>query len=289
MLSADGVRPGEQKIIAVQQFPQPQNKHEVKRFLGLCGFFRRYNPSLCRIALPVSELLKEQTPYVWTQVQKDAFQRLKNMLSDKPVLQLFSADAYTELHCDASSMGLSGMLLQKGEDKLLHLIHAMSKKTTPTEKNYHSSKQELMAVVWSMTKLRPYFVGIKFLVVTDFQAIVHLNTQKTVQPQIARWATLLSEYDFEIQHRAGIKMSHVDALRRTPTDEPGDTEAEVLDGHLEVLITLSEEEQVIAMQHTDVKLRSIMKVLCSNETFCSKVDSDLVKDIGTQLHYTKLT
>lgn len=83
--------------------------------------------------------------------------------------------------------------------------------------------------MWSMTKLRPYLVGIKFLVVTDCQAIVHLNTQKTVQPQIARWATLLSEYDFEIQHRAGIKMSHVDALSRAPIDEPGDTEAEVLD------------------------------------------------------------
>jgi hypothetical protein len=101
------------------------------------------------------------------------------MLSDKPVLQLFSPDAHTELHCDASSMGLSGMLLQKGEDKLLHLIHAVSKKTTPAEKNYHSSKQELMVVVWSMTKLRPYLVGIKFLVVTDCQAIVNLNTNST--------------------------------------------------------------------------------------------------------------
>jgi len=68
MLSADGVRPGEQKIIAVQQFAQPQNKYEVKRFLGLCGFFRRFIPHYAEIALPVSELLKEQTPYVWTQV-----------------------------------------------------------------------------------------------------------------------------------------------------------------------------------------------------------------------------
>jgi len=156
----------EQKIIAVQQFPQPQNKYEVKRFLGLCGFIRRFIPHYAEIALPVSELLKEQTPYVWTQVQEDAFQKLKKMLSDKPVLQLFSPDAHTELHCDASSIGLSGMLLQKGEDKLLHLIHAVSKKKTPAERNYHSSKQELMAVVWSMTKLRPYLIGIKFLVLT---------------------------------------------------------------------------------------------------------------------------
>lgn len=162
------------------KFPQPKNKHEVKRFLGLCGFFRRFIPHYAEIALPVSELLKEQTPYVWTQVQEDAFQNLKKMLSNKPVLQLFSPDAHTELHCDASSMGLSWLLLQKGEDKLLHLIHAVSKKTTPAEKNYHSSKQELMAVVWSMTKLRLHLVGIKFVFVTECQAIVHLNTQKTV-------------------------------------------------------------------------------------------------------------
>jgi len=73
------------------------------------------------------------------------------MLSDKPVLQLFSPDAHTELYCDASRLGLSGILLQKGEGKLLHLIYAVSKKTTPATKNYHSSKQEFMVIVWSIT------------------------------------------------------------------------------------------------------------------------------------------
>jgi len=109
------------------------------------------------------------------------------------------------------------MLLQRGEDKRLRLVHAVSKNSTSAERHYHSSKQELIIVIWSTCRLRPYLIGIKFLVVTDCQAIVHLNTQKTLNPQVARWATLLSEYNFDIKHRPGSKMDHIDALSRAPT------------------------------------------------------------------------
>jgi len=97
----------------------------------------------------------------------------------RPVLQLFNLNAYTELHSDVNSEGISGMLEQRGEDTILHLFHAVSKKTTSAEKNYHSSKQELMSIIWSMSGWRPYLIGIKFLVISVCQAIVHLNTQKT--------------------------------------------------------------------------------------------------------------
>lgn len=277
-LSAEGVRPGDQKAMAIHQFPEPQNKHEVRRFLGLCGFFRRFIPHYAEIAQPISELLKEDVPFEWTVLQRKSFQVLKEKLVSKPVLQLFNPKAHTELHCDASSMGLSGMLLQRGEDNRLHLIHAVSKKTTAAEKHYHSSKQELMAMVWSMNRLRPYLIGIRFLVVTDCQAIVHLNTQKTTQPQVARWATLLSEFDFDIKHRPGVKMSHIDALSRAPTGCPGDTEVEVLDERLEVLVTMSEEDQVISMQRTDTKLNNIIDILSREESGRSKLEAEMVKD-----------
>lgn len=120
-------------------------------------------------------------------------------------------------------------------------MHAVSKKTTTAERHYHSSKQELMAVVWSMCRLRPYLIGIKFLVVTDCQAIVHLNTQKTLNPQVARWATLQSEYNFDINHRPGSRMDHIDALSRAPTSMSRDTETELLDEHMEVFIVMTEE------------------------------------------------
>lgn len=76
----------------------------------------------------------------------------------------------------------------------------VSKNTTPAQKNYYWNKQKLMTVVWSMNRLRSYLIGIRFLVVTDCQTIVHLNTQKTIHPQITGWVTLLSEFDFEIKH-----------------------------------------------------------------------------------------
>ncbi|CAI6368967.1 unnamed protein product [Macrosiphum euphorbiae] len=92
--------------------------------------------------------------------QEEAYNNLKDRLVSKPVLKVFNPNADTELHCDPSSVGLSGMLLQRSEDKRLHLVHAVSKKTTSAERHYHSSKQELMAVVWSMCRLRPYLIGI---------------------------------------------------------------------------------------------------------------------------------
>uniref|UniRef100_A0A2S2R931 RNA-directed DNA polymerase n=1 Tax=Sipha flava TaxID=143950 RepID=A0A2S2R931_9HEMI len=186
MLSADGVRSGEQKMVVVQHFPRPQNKQEVQRFLGLCGFFRRFITHYAQLVLPINELLKEKVAFTWTTSQETSFQTLKKKLVSKPILQLYNSTAHTKLYCDASSVGISGMLLQRGDNGHLHLVHAVSKKTTSAEGNYHSSRLELMVIVWSMTRLRQHLIGIKFIVMTDHQAIVH--TQKTVQPQIVRWA-----------------------------------------------------------------------------------------------------
>jgi len=172
-----------------------------------------------------------------------------------------------------------GMLLQKkGEgDNQLHLVQAVSKKTTPTERNYHSSTLELMAVVWSLGKLRHYLIGIKFLIITDCQAIVHLNTQKTVNPQVTRWATLLSEFNYDIQHRPGVKMAHVDALSRAPVNNPSDTETEQMDERCGVFITITEEEQVAAMQLSDTRLKGIAEILSREETERTIAENAIVK------------
>lgn len=90
MLSADGVRPGDQKVIAIQHYPEPINKHEVRRFLGLCGFFRRFIPPYADIARPISDLLRDNVQFEWTLSQKEAYNNLKSRLVSKPVLQVFN-------------------------------------------------------------------------------------------------------------------------------------------------------------------------------------------------------
>jgi len=212
-ISAEGITPELDKTSAIRDMKQPVNQHEVRRYLGLTKFFRRFVPRYAEIARPLSELLKDSVLFKWTAEQEQAFNKLKHCLTSSPALQLFNPSSYTELHCDASQVGLSGMLLQRGEsDKKMHLVHAVSKKTTAAEKNYHADKLELIAIVWSITHLCHLLIGIPFTVITDCQAIVHLNTKRTVNPQVARWANLLSEYEFEVKHRPRTKMAHADAL-----------------------------------------------------------------------------
>lgn len=154
--------------------------------------------------------------------------------------------------------GLSGILLQEDENGRKHLVYAVSKKTTTTEAMYHSTKLELMAVVWSVTRLRHLLISIKFKIVTDCQAIVHMNTKKTQNPQIARWATLLSEYGYEIQHRPGEKMAHIDATSQAPVSAATDTMEDVIGKSLEVLIVTDDAANTMAMQHTDLRLKEII-------------------------------
>jgi hypothetical protein len=92
-----------------------------------------------------------------------------------------------------------------------------------------------MAIVWSVTRLRHLLVGIHFTIITDCYALVRLNAKKTQIPQIARWASLLSEYNYDIRHRPGDKMCHIDALSRAPVEEANDTLNEIVE-NLEVLM-----------------------------------------------------
>lgn len=110
-------------------------------------------------------------------------------------------------------------------------------------------------------RLQHLLIGINFGIQTDCQAIIHLNTQRTVNPQLTRWANLLTEFDFYIRHRLGENMAHVDALSHSPVEESQDTEKELLKGLFNILVTLTEKEHIISIQRTDIKLRKIIDIL----------------------------
>lgn len=131
-LSAEGLKPGAPKMAAVRNYPRPTNAHECRRFIGLVSFFRHFVPKFASIARPITELTKKQT----------TFDTLKDKLLSKPVLKLFDPKKYTELHTDASSVGIAGMLLQRGADNLMHLVLCVSKKNSEVEMSYHSSRLE---------------------------------------------------------------------------------------------------------------------------------------------------
>lgn len=132
-----------------------------------------------------------------------------------PVLCIYSPHLETELHCDASSHGVAGILLQRQLiDDSFHPVMYYSKRTTDVEAKWHSFELETMAIVSSIKRFHVYLQGIPFKVLTDCNALTQTLVKKDINPKIARWALFLECYDYSIAHKAGNQMKHVDCLSR---------------------------------------------------------------------------
>lgn len=210
------IRPSAEKTEAVQKFPEPKNAKDVQSFLGLTGYFRKFVSSYATIAKPLSDLLRTSMPFKFEQEQKLAFQRLKDILCNEPVLHLFKQGSQLELHTDASKLGYGGILLQQSDDGKFYPIHYMSKKTSQLEEKYCSYELEVLAIIEALKKFRNYLLGTKFKIYTDCSAFTTTLSKKELTPKVARWTLLLQEFDYEVVHRPGKQMQHVDALSRHP-------------------------------------------------------------------------
>nr|XP_049693297.1 uncharacterized protein LOC126053899 [Helicoverpa armigera]XP_049695188.1 uncharacterized protein LOC126054290 [Helicoverpa armigera]XP_049704767.1 uncharacterized protein LOC126056282 [Helicoverpa armigera] len=134
-----------------------------------------------------------------------------------PVLKIFNPKLKTELHTDASGVALAAILMQHHPGSGLHPVHYMSKKTTDIQSRYSSYELEALAIIEGIRKFRHYLYGIPFKIVTDCKAFELTLKKKDLSAKVARWVLMLSEYDFEVEHRAGSRMQHADALSRIPT------------------------------------------------------------------------
>lgn len=213
------VAPTPRKAAAVQFYPEPKTLAEVHSFLGLSGYFRKFIPNYAKVAKPLSDLLRTTNKeFRFDEEQRIAFVSLKKALSENPVLIIYNPTYETEVHCDASKFGYGAVLLQRlPDDGQLHPVQYLSKKTKPEEERYCSYELEVLAVVMALKRLRVYLLGIKFKIITDCSAFQKTMDKKDLTPRIARWAMTLEEFDYTIEHRAGTRIPHADALSRHPT------------------------------------------------------------------------
>ncbi|GBN83663.1 Retrovirus-related Pol polyprotein from transposon 297, partial [Araneus ventricosus] len=209
--------PSTLKTKAVLNFPEPANLKQIHSFLGLTGYFRKFIPKYSTIARPLSDLLKKDRKFKFGEEERISFNQLKLMLAEKPVLRIYNPNYETELHTDASLEGYGAILMQKSpDDKNFHPTYYMSKKTTDAEKKYSNYELEALAVIEAVKKFRVYLLGIPFKIVTDCSALEKTMQKKDLVTRVARWALLLEEFDYVIEHRSGTRMTHVDALSRFP-------------------------------------------------------------------------
>ncbi|KAL0901247.1 hypothetical protein ABMA27_006539 [Loxostege sticticalis] len=274
-ISADGVRPGLRKVEAVAAFPTPRNPHEIRQFIGLASFFRRFVRNFATLAKPLTSLTKADAKWSWGQDQLDAFVKIKEILTTRPVLAIYNPNHSTELHTDASQLGIGGVLLQREHEKSpLTAVAYFSRQTTPEEQHLHSFELETLAVVMSLERFRVYLLGIQFKVVTDCNALRTALTKRDLVPRIARWWLLVQDYDFTVEYRPGTQMQHADSLSRNPL--PCD------DNHVEldVLKVTQNEHSLLAAQISDPKLKLIKCILDKNCTEAKEVNNNYVLKDG---------
>ncbi|CAH2103297.1 unnamed protein product [Euphydryas editha] len=260
-ISAAGMRPGSAKIQSVVDFPLPQNVHNVRQFLGLVSYFRKFIQSFAQIAYPLTKLLKKNATWEWTTEQEDSFDVLKSKLIERPVLALYDPTAETELHTDASKVGIGGILLQRptGSQDSFHSVAYYSRQTTPEERNFHSYELETLAVICALKKFRVYLLGKPFKVVTDCSALRSTFEKRDLIPRIARWWIALQEFDCHIEYRPGTRMGHVDALSRNPTYHTDTTD------HVRYppVLVISDEDWLLTLQLGDPDLCRIRDIVSS--------------------------
>ena len=197
------VRLQEDKIQAIRDAPRPSTKRQIKSFLGLAGFYRRFIPNFSSIASPLTDLTKKNRPNSikdWQDHHERAFQTLKNRLTSSPILRLPVSQEGKPfvLRTDASDIGLGAVLLQDFEGEGRLPIAYASKKLLPRERNYSVIEKECLGIIWGVEKFRKYLYGVEFLLETDHKPLSYMLTAKVLNPRIMRWAMKLQPYRFRI-------------------------------------------------------------------------------------------
>ena len=172
---------------------RPQTKRQMKSFLGLAGFYRRFISSFSSIASPLTDLTKKDRPNSikdWQDKHEKAFQTLKTRLTSSPMLRLpvFRDEIPFVLRTDASDVGVGAVLLQEFEGEGQLPIAYASKKLLPREKNYSTIEKGCLGIIWGIEKFRKYLYGVDFLLETDHKPLSYLQTAKVLNPRIMRWA-----------------------------------------------------------------------------------------------------
>ena len=213
IVSAKGVEVDNEKVIKIQSWPKPQTLREVRSFVGLCAYYRRFVPDFSTICKPLFLLTQKGQPFVWGEAQQQAMDRMKTLLTSAPILSYPKPKGKYILDTDASNVGIGAVLsqVQDGEERV---ISYASKVLNKAQRNYCVTRRELLAIVEFVKQYHHYLYGAEFLVRTDHAALYWLLRKKDPEGQMARWISLLQAYNMVVQHRPGVKHSNADALSR---------------------------------------------------------------------------
>ena len=209
IVSKEGIRVDPKKIEVVVEWKPPRNVTEVRSFLGLAGYYRRFVKGFSMIAAPMTRLLQKNVNYEWSEKCQGSFEKLKAFLTEAPVLTQPTCGKEYVIYSDASLNGLGCVLMQDGK-----VVAYASRQLKPHEKNYPTHDLKLAAIVFALKIWRHYLYGEKCFIYTDHKSLKYLPSQRKLNLRQRRWMELIKDYGCVIDYHPGKANVVADALSR---------------------------------------------------------------------------
>ena len=197
-ISSEGIAVDPSKVQEVMDWKPPSSVHQIRSFLGLAGYYRRFIPDFSRIAKPMTELLKNGVKFVWDEKCEKSFHTLREQLTTAPVLAQPDNTKSFDVYCDASGTGLGCVLMQDNR-----VIAYASRALRPHEQNYPTHDLELAAVIHALKIWRHYLMGTHCNIYTDHKSLKYIFTQADLNMRQRRWLELIKDYDLEVHYHPG--------------------------------------------------------------------------------------
>jgi hypothetical protein len=269
IINKSGVSTDPERVEAIRNYPVPQNRKQLRQFLGICNFHSRFIVGYVNYAASLYPLLKQDSNWEWNSEKQEAFQTLRKCFAKSIQLVYPNEEKPYAIYTDASKLGVSAILTQEDKGKM-SIVSTASRVLTETERKYTTSEQELLAVVYALQKFRIFVIGHSVIIYSDNKALTFLKKCNLNSGRITRWVMQLQEYDLTINHIKGTENFFADTLSRNPTNLSKE-ERHVLKGAQEILVakvdiyndqTLKEELKRLEFHHSnDPVLRSIKEKL----------------------------
>ncbi|CAA7059450.1 unnamed protein product [Microthlaspi erraticum] len=245
IVSAEGVSVDPAKIEAIRDWPRPSSATEIRSFLGLAGYYRRFVKGFATMAQPMTKLTGKDVPFIWSAECEESFSQLKEMLTTTPVLALPEPGKPYMVYTDASGIGLGCVLMQEGR-----VIAYASRQWQGSERNRPTHDLELGAVIFALKIWRSYLLGETVQVFTDHKSLQHIFTQPMMNARQTRWVEFLADYQVSINYHPGKANLVADALSRRRYDSAVERDVESLVGEISTL-------RLCAISHEPLGLEAV--------------------------------
>lgn len=244
VITSSGLKPDSTKIEACVNVEAPKTRGELETFLGMVTYLQKFAPNLAEITSPLRMLLKKDVEFVWDQPQSDAFSKVKQVITQSPVLAYFDPKKPVYIECDASMNGVGAAIMQDGQP-----VAYASKTLTQTERNYANIEREMLAIVFACQRFHQYIYGRHVIVHSDHKPLSAIMKKPlhAAPPRLQRMMLSLQKYDLDVRHVSGKEVPIGDFLSRQPMSDC--SEIEGLDLHVHTVLS--------SMTYTDRSLENV--------------------------------